>query len=131
MLFRSSEDIKNRSNAIEFFEKGTISTLVAIKCLDEGVDIPLIRNAVILASSTSKREFVQRRGRVLRKAKGKDIVNIYDMVVRDFDNKESSLNHNETKRMIEFMSDANNKNDVYKNNSEYVDLVMKKESLKR
>lgn len=125
--YTSSEDLRDRKNAIKLFEDGTITTLVAIKCLDEGVDIPLIRNAVILASSNSKREFVQRRGRVLRKAPGKDVVNIYDMVVRDFANKETSLNINETKRIIEFMEDANNFNDVYKSNCEYIELVNRKE----
>lgn len=125
--YTSSEDLIDRTNAIKLFEDGTITTLVAIKCLDEGVDIPLIRNAVILASSNSKREFVQRRGRVLRKAKGKDIVNIYDMVVRDFINKDTSLNRNETKRIIEFMRDANNFADVYQYNHEYIDLVNRKE----
>ena len=125
--YTSTEGFGERKNALKLFEDGTINTLVAIKCLDEGVDIPLIRNAVILASSNSKREFIQRRGRVLRKSPGKDVVNIYDMVVRDFTNMDTSLNRNETKRIIEFMSDANNADDIYRLNYEYIELVKQKE----
>lgn len=55
--------------------------LVAIKCLDEGVDIPLINKALILASSSNPREFVQRRGRVLRVAPGKFSATIHDAIV--------------------------------------------------
>lgn len=45
------------------FEQGQLQALVAIRCLDEGVDIPAIRTAVIMASSSNPRQFVQRRGR--------------------------------------------------------------------
>ena len=48
------------------FESGELQGLVAIRCLDEGVDIPATRTAVILASSHNPRQFIQRRGRVLR-----------------------------------------------------------------
>ena len=54
--------------------------LTAIKCLDEGVNIPSIRTAFILASSQNPKEFIQRRGRLLRKAEGKDKAVIYDFV---------------------------------------------------
>lgn len=62
-------------------ESGSLQGLVAIRCLDEGVDIPAVRTAVILASSTNPRQFVQRRGRVLRRHPGKDAAEIYDMIV--------------------------------------------------
>lgn len=127
--YTSYEDLKARRNAIELFKKGTISTLVAIKCLDEGVDIPEISNAIILASTNNKREFIQRRGRILRKHSGKDIVNIYDMVVRDYENVKSSLNINETRRMIEYMNDANNFEEIYNENFEFIDLVNKEENV--
>jgi len=55
--------------------------LVAIRCLDEGVDIPAISHALILASSTNSREFIQRRGRVLRKAPGKYAASVHDALV--------------------------------------------------
>lgn len=54
--------------------------IVAIKCLDEGVNIPSIRTAFILASTTNPKEYIQRRGRVLRLAKGKSFAVIYDFV---------------------------------------------------
>ena len=54
--------------------------LVAIRCLDEGVNIPSIETAFILASSTNPKEYVQRRGRVLRLAPGKKYAVIYDFV---------------------------------------------------
>lgn len=55
--------------------------LVSIRCLDEGVDIPAVDHAMILASSQNPRQFIQRRGRVLRKAPGKDIAVIHDEIV--------------------------------------------------
>jgi superfamily II DNA or RNA helicase len=63
------------------FEGGEIQMLIAMKCLDEGVDIPSARLGIILASTTNPREFIQRRGRLLRRAKGKELANIYDMIV--------------------------------------------------
>ena len=55
--------------------------VVAIKCLDEGVDIPSVTHALILASSKNPREFVQRRGRVLRRAQDKSLAFVYDAIV--------------------------------------------------
>lgn len=55
--------------------------VVAIRCLDEGVDIPATSHALILASSRNPREFIQRRGRVLRTAPGKSIAHIHDAIV--------------------------------------------------
>lgn len=65
----------------ERFAAGDLQGLVAIRCLDEGVDIPETRRAFILASSTNPRQFVQRRGRVLRRAPGKDSAEIHDFLV--------------------------------------------------
>ena len=57
-----------------------MQALVAIRCLDEGVNIPSIETAFIMASSTNPKEYVQRRGRVLRKFPGKKRAVIYDFV---------------------------------------------------
>jgi superfamily II DNA or RNA helicase len=65
---------------LAYFERQG-GVLVAIRCLDEGVDIPAANAALVLASSTNPREFIQRRGRVLRKAQGKDHATIHDCVV--------------------------------------------------
>jgi superfamily II DNA or RNA helicase len=63
------------------FENGELQGLVAIRCLDEGVDIPAIQTAVILSSSGNPRQFIQRRGRVLRPHPNKERATIYDMIV--------------------------------------------------
>ena len=55
--------------------------IVAIKCLDEGVDIPSATHALILASSRNPREFIQRRGRVLRRAPKKTVATLMDVLV--------------------------------------------------
>ena len=56
----------------------TLRVLVAMRCLDEGVDIPDARVAYLLASSSNPRQFIQRRGRILRPAPGKDMAEIID-----------------------------------------------------
>lgn len=79
--FTSEEDMETRAVIKEQFQKGDrLQAIVAIKCLDEGVNIPGIRTAFILASTTNPKEYIQRRGRVLRKAKNKPFAEIYDFV---------------------------------------------------
>ena len=70
-----------RASILETFSSGDIEAIVAIKCLDEGVDVPVTRTAYILASTTNPREFIQRRGRILRKYDGKREAIIHDFVV--------------------------------------------------
>jgi len=96
------------------FESGELQGLVAIRCLDEGVDIPAIQTAVILASSGNPRQFIQRRGRVLRSAPGKERATIFDMIVLppDLDRKtlevERNLLRKELLRFVEFADLADN-----------------------
>ncbi|MGD1931861.1 MAG: DNA phosphorothioation system restriction enzyme [Leptolyngbyaceae cyanobacterium] len=96
------------------FESGELQGLVAIRCLDEGVDIPATRTAVILASSHNPRQFIQRRGRVLRPAPGKERAEIFDMIVLppDLERKtldaERSLLRKELQRFLEFADLADN-----------------------
>ena len=79
--FTSEENMETRATIKEQFQKGDrLQAIVAIKCLDEGVNIPGIRTAFILASTTNPKEYIQRRGRVLRKAKNKPYAEIYDFV---------------------------------------------------
>lgn len=70
-----------RSDRLRLFDEGRLDALIAINCLDEGVDVPATRRAFILASSTNPRQYVQRRGRVLRRAPGKQRAEIHDFVV--------------------------------------------------
>lgn len=79
--FTASEGVNERMMLIDAFNKGDIEYLVAIRCLDEGINIPSIRSALILSSNDNYREFVQRRGRILRQYKGKEIAHIYDVIV--------------------------------------------------
>ena len=79
--FTSREDVQKREVLKREFAVGdTMQVLVAIKCLDEGVNIPKIKTAFILASTTNPKEYIQRRGRVLRLAKGKEFAEIYDFI---------------------------------------------------
>ena len=79
--FTAEEDIETRAAIINQFQHAEgLQAIVAIKCLDEGVNIPGIKTAFILASTTNPKEYIQRRGRVLRKAAGKDFAEIYDFV---------------------------------------------------
>ena len=93
------------------FEKGdTLQALIAIKCLDEGVNIPKIKTAFILASTTNPKEYIQRRGRVLRLAKGKEYAEIYDFVTlpRPLD-EVSSLTEEQMKRDITLVKNELNR----------------------
>ena len=87
--------------------------LVSIKCLDEGVDIPDVSHALILASSQNPCQFIQRRGRVLRRVSGKQIAVIHDAIVVptsiDSSSEQASLLKSELLRAIEFADHALNK----------------------
>lgn len=96
------------------FESGELQGLVAIRCLDEGVDIPAIRTAVILASSSNPRQFIQRRGRILRPHPGKERATLYDMIVippdlgRETLQVERNFLRKELRRFLEFADLADN-----------------------
>ncbi|MBW5811523.1 DEAD/DEAH box helicase family protein [Yersinia kristensenii] len=87
--------------------------LVSIKCLDEGIDIPAVSHAFILASSQNPRQFIQRRGRVLRKSPGKDLAVIHDAIVvpldQESESEQISLLKAELIRALEFADSALNK----------------------
>lgn len=113
--FTSKEDVEERAILKQEFEKGeNLQALIAIKCLDEGVNIPKIKVAFILASTTNPKEYIQRRGRVLRLAQGKEYAEIYDFITtpRPIDEvssltieemkKDLSLIRNELNRAEEF-----------------------------
>ena len=79
--FTSNESVEERAILKEEYANGdTLQALIAIKCLDEGVNIPRIKVAFILASTTNPKEYIQRRGRVLRLAPGKEYAEIYDFI---------------------------------------------------
>lgn len=79
--FTSRESRKEREAILESFRLGFIDAMVAIRCLDEGIDVPACSTAYILASSKDPRQFVQRRGRILRRSPGKELAVIHDFIV--------------------------------------------------
>jgi superfamily II DNA or RNA helicase len=106
--FTSTETKKQRRELLEDFKIANIDALVAIRCLDEGINIPSCHTAYLLASSRNPRQFIQRRGRILRRAPGKDKATIHDFLVTlpesavaDFDH-ERSLFGAEIRRVAEF-----------------------------
>ena len=78
--FTAEESAEERISIKRCFADGLYQVLTAIKCLDEGVNIPNIQTAFILSSSRNPKEFIQRRGRLLRKAEGKEKAVIFDFV---------------------------------------------------
>lgn len=79
--FTASENMDKRMELVDAFNKGEITSLAAIRCLDEGINIPSIKSALILSSNDDYREFVQRRGRILRQYPDKKEAHIYDVIV--------------------------------------------------
>lgn len=73
--------IKNRDAILEQFAKGEIEVLTSMKCLDEGVDVPRSELAIFCASTGNPRQFIQRRGRILRKHEDKHMAIIHDLVI--------------------------------------------------
>ncbi|UYZ22029.1 DEAD/DEAH box helicase family protein [Mesobacillus jeotgali] len=107
----------DKEQTLKFFEMNG-GIVVSIRCLDEGVDIPAVSHALILASSKNPREFIQRRGRVLRRSSGKLLSFIHDVVVRPNirsiqDNDSLNLIESEIARAIEFGEGAENPSSIY------------------
>ena len=112
--FSSLEDNEERQDILKDFASGETSTLVAIKCLDEGVDVPSTKNAIILASTGNPREYIQRRGRILRHAEGKEFATLYDFMIipgniPGYHDMEIQLFNVEYRRFLEFSSLSLNK----------------------
>ena len=72
---------KERKDILQGFSEGKIDVLLAMKCLDEGVDIPRTQYGIFASSTGNPRQFIQRRGRLLRKHDDKSMAFIYDMIV--------------------------------------------------
>lgn len=113
--YTSEETSSRRSRSIlDRFGAGDYQVLTAMKVLDEGVDIPQTDTAFILASSTVEREWVQRRGRILRQAPGKDMARLHDFIVipPDLDSPAAkSLLRSELRRASAFADLAENEYD--------------------
>lgn len=103
-----------REAILNHFRKGFLQVLVGIKCLDEGIDIKNARIAILMASSTNPREYVQRVGRVIRVNKNKDYSIIYDLIVKTVDdnNRADMVLKKEARRAFMIAKDAVNFEEV-------------------
>jgi len=107
-------DTWQREKVLESFRNGEVEILLAIRCLDEGLDVPECRGCIIIASSSSTREFVQRRGRILRALKEKVAI-LNDIIVlppKGLDTVETNvaetLVRQELERMLQLIDVADN-----------------------
>lgn len=118
--FTAEESMEDRREILNLFSTGELEAIAAIKCLDEGVDVPATRVAYILASTANPREYIQRRGRVLRKSEGKDKAVIHDFLVAPPSSKyrDDDMVEKELERAAEFSYLALNKNEC--------DVILKK-----
>ena len=101
--------IKERKEILDKYASGEIEVLTSMKCLDEGVDVPRSEMAIFCASTGNPRQFIQRRGRILRKHPDKHMAIIHDLVVapeissaQENYNMERSLIRSELKRVRDF-----------------------------
>jgi DNA phosphorothioation system restriction enzyme len=116
--FTFRESPQEREEILRDLASGFLDGVVAIRCLDEGIDLPELRMGFLLASSTNPRQFIQRRGRLLRNAPGKNRATIYDFFVSPPDlggklddsgfNMERSFFQKELNRIVEFCRMAEN-----------------------
>lgn len=118
--FTNEEDEEERDRLLNGFEKGEWDALVAMKCLDEGVDVPATQRAILMSNSGNPKQFIQRRGRVLRKAEGKKKSIIHDMFVVPSMNPgdeipaaEKTILERELDRFEEFAENAMNKHSAW------------------
>lgn len=109
----------DRDAMLKGFADGSIDVLTSMKCLDEGVDVPRSELAIFCASTGNPRQFIQRRGRVLRTHKDKCFAIIHDLIVipdNVFDEEcyalEKSLVQSELKRVKDFALLSENLNDT-------------------
>lgn len=131
MVKQFTANSSNREEILKNFEKSNIHVLTSMKCLDEGVDVPRSELAIFCASTGNPRQFIQRRGRVLRLHKDKIHATIHDLVVVPETTDESTfemekgLVKKELERVVDFANLAMNKTDTYetlKNILDYYNL---------
>lgn len=114
-----TSDSSDRDAMLKGFADGSVNVLTSMKCLDEGVDVPRSELAIFCASTGNPRQFVQRRGRVLRTHKEKRFAIIHDLIVipdNVFDDEcytlEKNLVESELKRVRDFALLSENLNDT-------------------
>ncbi len=119
MVKQYTSNTSNRNEVIKGFQQGKIDVLTSMKCLDEGVDVPRSELAIFCASTGNPRQFIQRRGRVLRNHPDKTFAVIHDLVVvPNTDDEytfemEKNMIKKELERVVDFSNLAINKIDTY------------------
>lgn len=119
MVKQFTANSNNREEILKNFEQSKIHVLTSMKCLDEGVDVPRSELAIFCASTGNPRQFIQRRGRVLRLHKDKIHATIHDLVVvpevadENTYEMEKGLVKKELERVVDFANLAMNKTDTY------------------
>jgi superfamily II DNA or RNA helicase len=128
MVNKYTANTPDRPSVIKKFQSGELDVLTSMKCLDEGVDVPRSELAIFCASTGNPRQFIQRRGRVLRLHPQKTHAVIHDLVVvpsiSDNDstyNMERSLIRKELERVVDFSRLSKNKSDTYKELKDVLD----------
>lgn len=115
--------LSERDFLIKKFSEGIYKALVSMRCLDEGVDVPPARTAIMLDNSGNPREYIQRRGRVLRKFPGKEKAVIHDIIVepvlrptisQELGGLEKKIISKELERYRDFASSAQNASECLK-----------------
>lgn len=110
----AEESLRDRETLLESLRREVIDAVISIKVLDEGIDIPACRSAYLLASQSSDRQGIQRRGRVLRKSEGKKLAELFDFIVIGGTSSSralTSLARRELRRAVQFATDAINCDD--------------------
>jgi superfamily II DNA or RNA helicase len=119
MVKQFTANSTSRQEILKNFEESKIHVLTSMKCLDEGVDVPRSELAIFCASTGNPRQFIQRRGRVLRLHKDKIHATIHDLVVvpevadESTYEMEKGLVKKELERVVDFANLAMNKTDTY------------------
>jgi len=109
-FFTSDEGPNRRKEILKAFNENDTQCLISIRVLDEGIDVPGVETAILMASTRNRRQFIQRRGRVLRKSEDKLIATIFDMVCLPPKGvNESSIVDGEILRIAEMMDVCENK----------------------
>ena len=113
------DGLTERQYIIQKFVEKRYKALVAIKCLDEGIDIPTATRGILMASSTNPREYVQRIGRIIRQEGSKKYAYLYDIYVEsagcltpDMEDIDVKIRKNERARLLEIATYAINSSDA-------------------
>lgn len=114
--------LTERQYIIKLFKEKKYQALVAIKCMDEGIDIPTACRGILMSSSTNPREYVQRIGRIIRQDKNKKLAYLYDICVEssgslseELQDIDAKIRANERKRLQEIAANAINSIDALQN----------------